>query len=89
MSEISDVVIAVHEDPEFTPAIKAALQEVRENIARLGRKVALEQAVEMYHAITVLRPRVATAFMVTVLFRLAEEEVITEQEKGFPPAQEG
>lgn len=80
MSMIEEGILEVVADPEYQEAMNKALQEIRENVAELGRDEALKRSVQMNYLLATIRPDVVATMATVVMFDLAKLTDPAQQE---------
>lgn len=73
-SPVADGILAIVSDPEYRKVINGALQEIRDNVAKMGRDEALMSAADMNYGIAMVRPDIISTMATIVMFELAEKE---------------
>lgn len=81
-SPVAIGILDVVADPEYRKVLAAALQEIRDNIAKLGRDAALVQAGDMNYTLSLIRPDIIATMATIVMFELAEKDTDTPAQQG-------
>lgn len=72
-SPVADGILDVVNDPQYRVVLDAATQEIRDNIAKMGRDEALKSAGNMNYMLAMVRPDIIATMATIVMFDLAEK----------------